>query len=268
MFEVLNHHECVVRLAVRGIANMPDNHDLATLKSVLFNQYLHLRLFRNAYEAMSTNPDPLQQDSHLRQLVLRLFDQERLDLLLEFSTQDGFVQGIQEMQDKVESIVRYRAQTMSVRSNVYYQFLLVFYLEQGNVRKAASVMYEQGLRLGLETSGDLESLQAQCNCYVACISLLRAGQPKYAWIVKPILENDTPSLSLEQRAEQPSEEAMSPELKSQVVDVLELKEIEREYELVKAHIQLIRCNPQRSRKGELVKRYKVGDAEKVDGSVQ
>ncbi|XP_063240290.1 nuclear pore complex protein Nup160 homolog [Bacillus rossius redtenbacheri] len=248
MFEQRGHHECVIRLAVRGIASAPDNQGLATLKSVLFGQYLQLRRWREAYEAMSTNPDPERRDSHLRQLVLRLFDQERLDLLLEFC-----MQGVQETQDKVEAIVRRRARTLAAPNNPLYRFLLALHLEQGSPRRAAGVAYEQGLRLALEAPGDAASLRLQRDCLLACLSLLRAGPPRYAWIVRPALEEEERDSGRVPRSDDPASgprgEGPRETSTGRAVEVLELSDVKREYELVCAHLELIKYNPQRATKG-------------------
>ena len=46
-------------------------------------------------------------------------------------------------------------------------------------------MYECGMRLGLEVPG-IDGLVQQANCYLACLNALQLGDPKYAWIVKPV----------------------------------------------------------------------------------
>lgn len=46
-------------------------------------------------------------------------------------------------------------------------------------------MYEFGMRIRREVRG-LKGLQQQAKCYLACMTVLKLGDPKYAWILKPV----------------------------------------------------------------------------------
>ena len=93
---------------------------------------------------------------------------------------------LQGMYEDLERIVESRARSLDLLSSNYYNFLYSFHVKKGNLRKAASVMYEQGMRLGQETTSGPESLHRQAKCYLACLNALRLVDPKYAWIVKPV----------------------------------------------------------------------------------
>lgn len=90
------------------------------------------------------------------------------------------------MYEDLERIVESRARSLDLLSSNYYNFLYSFHMKKGNLRKAATMMYEQGVRLGQETTGDSESLHQQAKCYLACLNALRLVDPRYAWIVKPV----------------------------------------------------------------------------------
>ena len=93
---------------------------------------------------------------------------------------------LQGMYEDLERIVESRARSLDVLSSSFYNFLYSFHVKKGNLRKAASVMYEQGMRLSQETNCGPESLQRQAKCYLACLNTMRLVDPKYAWIVKPV----------------------------------------------------------------------------------
>ncbi|RZF48068.1 hypothetical protein LSTR_LSTR002134 [Laodelphax striatellus] len=76
---------------------------------------------------------------------------------------------------------------------------------------AARVMYEHGLRS--------ENTRAQCQCYGACLNALQLVSSENAWIVKPSSDREDE------------------------IEVLELKDIRREYELSKARCLLKDCSP-------------------------
>jgi hypothetical protein len=46
-------------------------------------------------------------------------------------------------------------------------------------------MYEYASKLGSDVRG-LKGLQGQAKCLLAAMNALRLGDPKYAWIIKPV----------------------------------------------------------------------------------
>lgn len=55
---------------------------------------------------------------------------------------------------------------------------------------AATVMYEQGMRLGFEGTHSADLTERQAKCYLACLNALQLVEPRYAWIVKPVVSSD------------------------------------------------------------------------------
>lgn len=51
-------------------------------------------------------------------------------------------------------------------------------------------MYEQGMRLGCEGTHSAELTERQAKCYLACLNALQLVEPKYAWIVKPVVSSE------------------------------------------------------------------------------
>jgi nuclear pore complex protein Nup160 len=154
----------------------------------------------------------------------------------------------------------------------YYDLLYCFHTTKHNYRKAASVMYEYGLRLGREAPGT-KSLKKQADCYCMCLTALHLAQPRYAWVVVPveleeIIEKNTKKAQTRKRPH-PSEGYQSPllfypcfmlfshpyktptlhvfytaETHQQVqVEVRTISDIEKDYSLVRTKLSLLRREP-------------------------
>jgi len=50
-------------------------------------------------------------------------------------------------------------------------------------------MYEYALRLARDSS-DLKGIQGQAKCLLAAMNCLRLGEPKYAWVTRPVMSTD------------------------------------------------------------------------------
>lgn len=107
------------------------------------------------------------------------------------------------------------------------------------ISTAASAMYECALRVGSESDGE-ESLKLQLKCYLACINCLKLLPSHTAWILKP---NPSPS-SEDCKTRKTSGRVISSmsgrkrKSCSAAVEVLELPQIDNEYELVHARLTL------------------------------
>ena len=101
-------------------------------------------------------------------------------------------------------------------------------------------MYECAMRIGTEMVS-LAGLKQQVRCYLAALNALKLVNPDYAWIVKPVLKimdsqsNLPPGVSPKHSHE--GEIIVPPKLKPRL-DVLEVKDIEREFLLIAARLKL------------------------------
>ena len=125
-----------------------------------------------------------------------------------------------------------------------------------NYRKAAHVMFECGSRLGLELvtvvglkkqvllnhfcnlhSGCLINFLRQVQAYLATINSLRLVSPKYQWIVRPGHSNN-PGVSPKRLAD--GEEKPDEAGAGTTMEVIELKDIEKELVLTQARLKLVK----------------------------
>lgn len=130
-----------------------------------------------AYTAMTRNPDSTRRRDCLRQLLVIMFERGHLKQLLQFPFID--------MTDDVVLILESKARSSDLTSHRYYEFLYSFHLKCNNLRRAASAMYEYGVRLSQEITG-IRGLSQQASCLLTTLNCLHLVNPKYSWIVKPV----------------------------------------------------------------------------------
>nr|CAD7452802.1 unnamed protein product [Timema tahoe] len=250
MFEQLGYRDCAIVVANEAIrkATPANDPNLSMLHSVVFEHHLHLGHYQEAYDAMIVNPDLVRRKVHLNMLVMTLLINCKLDVLIKFSYEG--------LMSELEQMVEVRARRESVLTTKYYNFLYALHVNKENYRKAAAVMFERGLRLGQETSGDLMALESQAKCYMSCVNCLRLVEPEhYAWIVRPIMESpgdskvDYVAPGISPKRDSAGEHKADSESKRRQVEVLEVADVRREYQLVKARIELIKHSPKHATTG-------------------
>ncbi|XP_046422018.1 nuclear pore complex protein Nup160 homolog [Neodiprion fabricii] len=236
LFEHHNAADCIIELAETAITIAEDdNPNLPTLHSIVFRQHLNLEHHTEAYHWLNSNPDPSRKVDCLRQLVATLFERNKLLELVTFP----YV----EMYEDLERIIEGRARSMDLMENNYYNFLYSFHINKGNMRKAASVMYEQGMRLGQESHSPAIILK-QSRCLLACINALHLVKERYRWIVRPVADQrQSGETDPVKKRSIDGREVLHYKVKKQV-EVLELKEIKDEYYIVTARLKLAKLSPE------------------------
>uniref|UniRef100_A0A668ADZ8 Nucleoporin 160 n=1 Tax=Myripristis murdjan TaxID=586833 RepID=A0A668ADZ8_9TELE len=220
--------ELVIQLATLAITEaINDVRSQAALWTRIFKHHLDLGHNSQAYEALTQIPDSSRQLDCLRQLVVVLCERSQLQDLVQFSYVN--------LHDEVVSIIESRARAVDLLAHNYYELLYAFHINRHNYRKAGTVMFEYGMRLGREVRTRL-GLQKQVNCYLAALNCLRLIRPEYAWIVQPTsgAMYERPGASPKRNYD--GEFAADP-VKRQV-DILELKDLEKEYILARSRLTL------------------------------
>ena len=244
LFEQFGYYDYVIDLAktAMGVCDEKDP-DRTTLCYILFSYHLKLGHNDEAYDAMVANPDKSRRKDSLRQFIVTLFERKHLKKLANYPYIDMF--------EDLEAIIESRARSVDLTVNNYYDFLYSFHVMKENYRKAAHVMYECGMRLGTELF-TLEGLKKQAKCYLSCLNCLKLVNPKNAWIVRPMLintdSNSTNFLNTTPPNLPPGTspkrtvdgEELSTELRfpPKRMEVLEMYEIEREFQLICARLKL------------------------------
>ncbi|CAH3152521.1 unnamed protein product [Pocillopora meandrina] len=242
LFEQFDAPDYVIRVAHVALDfASPDDPNIPDLWSNIFKHHLELRHNDLAYEALTANPDPVRRRVCLHKLMVTLYEGGQTQELVEYP----FVN----LQNEFIDIIESHARTVDITTHSFYDLLYAFHVFRGNYRKAGAAMYEHALRLGQEVSG-LDSLQKQAKCYLAAMNSLRLVEPKNAWIVKPLDRIGTdkpaepPNMSPKRKQGEEGEVLYPGHLAKprRKVTVLDIRDLEGEYLLVLARLQLIKMD--------------------------
>ncbi|KAL4622892.1 nuclear pore complex protein Nup160 [Arapaima gigas] len=225
--------ELVIQLATVAISEATnDIRSQAALQTRIFKHHLDLGHNSEAYEALTQNPDASRQLDCLRQLVVVLCERSQLQDLVQFPYVN--------LHDEVVSIVESRARAVDLMAHNYYELLYAFHINRHNYRKAGTVMFEYGMRLGREVR-TCQGLQRQVNCYLAAMNCLRLIRPDYAWIVQPSSGSVYERPGTSPKRNYDGECAAAPA--SRHIEILELKDLEKEYLLARSRLTLAQHDP-------------------------
>ncbi|RLV97195.1 hypothetical protein DV515_00011926 [Chloebia gouldiae] len=229
LLEMLGLPELVIELATLAIMESADDwRSQATLRTCIFKHHLDLGHNSEAYVALTQNPDPGRQLDCLRQLVVVLCERSQLQDLVEFPYVN--------LHNEVVGIIESHARAVDLMTHNYYELLYAFHVYRHNYRKAGTVMFEYGMRLGREVR-TLRGLQKQGNCFLAAINCLRLIRPEYAWIVQPAsgAVYERPGASPKRSHDG---ECMAVPTTHQI-EILELEDLERECLLARIRLTLV-----------------------------
>ncbi|KAF2367203.1 hypothetical protein FHG87_002029 [Trinorchestia longiramus] len=239
LFEVFQEPVLALRLATSALClGQHDSAQLAQLYSVLFKHHLALGHHNEAFTALLANPDPAAQHACLRQLLVHLHNTGCLNTLVSY--QYGH------LTSDVVTILENRARSSDVLLSNYYHLLYAFHLQQHNYKRAASAMYECAVRVssGLE-AGSEASLKLQLKCYLACTNCLKLLPPHQAWILRPnpasVLSHHVASPPTQDKHRHIGSNAGASgrrQKSSTTVEVLELRQIYKEFDLLHARLSL------------------------------
>ncbi|XP_065611600.1 nuclear pore complex protein Nup160 [Cyrtonyx montezumae] len=228
LLEMVGLPELVIQLASLAIMESADDwRSQATLRTCIFKHHLELGHNSDAYIALTQNPDPGRQLDCLHQLVVVLCKRSQLQDLVEFPYVN--------LHNEVVGIIESHARATDLMTHNYYELLYAFHIYRHNYRKAGTVMFEYGMRLGREVR-TLRGLQKQCSCYLAAINCLRLIRPEYAWIVQPasgaVYERPGASPKRSHDGECTAVPTMCK------IEILELEDLERECVLARTRLTL------------------------------
>ncbi|XP_067406756.1 nuclear pore complex protein Nup160 isoform X2 [Emydura macquarii macquarii] len=232
LLDVIGLPELVIQLATLAITEAADDwRSQATLRTCIFKHHLDLGHNSQAYEALTQNPDSSRQLDCLRQLVVVLCERSQLQDLVEFPYVN--------LHNEVVGIIESRARAVDLMSHNYYELLYAFHIYRHNYRKAGTVMFEYGMRLGREVR-TLRGLQKQGNCYLAAINCLQLIRPEYAWIVQPAsgAVYERPGASPKR-----SHDGECTAVPTRQIEILELEDLEKECMLARIRLTLAQHEP-------------------------
>uniref|UniRef100_A0A8V0ZYF5 Nucleoporin 160 n=1 Tax=Gallus gallus TaxID=9031 RepID=A0A8V0ZYF5_CHICK len=229
LLDMVGLPELVIQLASVAIMESADDwRTQATLRTCIFKHHLDLGHNSDAYVALTQNPDPSRQLDCLRQLVVVLCERSQLQDLVEFPYVN--------LHNEVVGIIESHARAVDLMTHNYYELLYAFHIYRHNYRKAGTVMFEYGMRLGREVR-TLRGLQKQGNCFLAAINCLRLIRPEYAWIVQPASGAVYERPGASPKRSHDGECAAVPTTRQ--IEILELEDLERECVLARIRLTLV-----------------------------
>ncbi|XP_035961017.1 nuclear pore complex protein Nup160 isoform X2 [Halichoerus grypus] len=233
LLDVVGLPELVIQLASSVLTEVGgDWKSQATLRTCIFKHHLDLGHNSQAYEALTQIPDSSRQLDCLRQLVVVLCERSQLQDLVEFPYVN--------LHNEVVAIIESRARAVDLMTHNYYELLYAFHVFRHNYRKAGTVMFEYGMRLGREVR-TLRGLEKQGNCYLAAVNCLRLIRPEYAWIVHPAsgAMYDRPGASPKRNHDGECTAAPT----NRQIEILELGDLEKECSLARIRLTLAQHDP-------------------------
>uniref|UniRef100_A0A8C3L405 Nucleoporin 160 n=1 Tax=Chrysolophus pictus TaxID=9089 RepID=A0A8C3L405_CHRPC len=229
LLDMVGLPELVIQLASLAIMESVDDwRTQATLRTCIFKHHLDLGHNSDAYVALTQNPDPSRQLDCLRQLVVVLCERSQLQDLVEFPYVN--------LHNEVVGIIESHARAVDLMTHNYYELLYAFHIYRHNYRKAGTVMFEYGMRLGREVR-TLRGLQKQGNCFLAAINCLRLIRPEYAWIVQPASGAVYERPGASPKRSHDGECAAVPTTRQ--IEILELEDLEKECVLARIRLTLV-----------------------------
>lgn len=178
-----------------------------------------LEQYSAAYHTLIHNSELSRRKDCLRQLVVCLFQVKRFDILLSFPYFG--------LEEDFQNIIETRARSTQIEDNYHYNFLYSFYFHNKNMRKAAHCIYEQALRFSMESTS-FASLQSRYESLLACVNALELVDKDYAWIAKPVFDDNIDKMDVEM------EENSVHENQKQNIVVIDLVDIRKELIQVEA----------------------------------
>ncbi|KAI5183850.1 nuclear pore complex protein Nup160 isoform X1 [Manis pentadactyla] len=233
LLDVVGLPELVIQLATSALTEAGDDwKSQATLRTCIFKHHLDLGHNSQAYETLTQIADSSRQLDCLRQLVVVLCERSQLQDLVEFPYVN--------LHNEVVGMIESRARAVDLMTHNYYELLYAFHIYRHNYRKAGTVMFEYGMRLGREIR-TLWGLEKQGNCYLAAINCLRLICPEYAWIVQPAsgAVYDRPGASPKRNHDGECTAAPT----NQQIEILELEDLEKECSLARIRLTLAQHDP-------------------------
>lgn len=236
LFELNNADDYAIQIANTALSNnvvSADDPLSATLYSIKFKNHLKLKHYSQAFDSLNLNPDVNRRYDNLRDLVKCLLDERRLDILIEFNYGN--------LEETFCEIILSRARAVDCIDNIFYDFLYSFYIRKGSAyfRLAGSAMYEEAFRLMYNQN--IDALEKQVKCYLACINILRLIDPKNAWVVRPKEYEEQEDIVLPVHIASKGESCIIPLGKE--IDAVDIHEIQKEYQFACARLKLGRYNP-------------------------
>ncbi|EDS41574.1 conserved hypothetical protein [Culex quinquefasciatus] len=192
MFEHYGAYDCINALAQIAIGTSVQSKQQAMFQSIDFSSHMELGHYEEAYHSLVYNCEQTRKKDCLRQLVWRLFQSKKFNILIDLPYYG--------LEMDFQNIMEMHARSVEISENSHYDFLYSYYVLKGNMRKAALISYEKAMRCHLECNS-LIYLKMRCESLLKCVNALNLVAPDYAWIAKPTIFKETAQTAEDQRTQ-------------------------------------------------------------------
>ncbi|KAI8984997.1 nucleoporin Nup120/160-domain-containing protein [Trametes punicea] len=202
--------------------------------------------YEDAYTAlMSARYERLKREC-ISQLLYRMCEENAVDrlMLLNFPG----------LADEVEDALAFKARNADPRIRPFYsRILYTWYISRGDYRNAALTMYQRARKLAT-LMGDpatfFEFAELQLEAYVVAMNSLALVDPKNQWIMLPITVETGHEPRKRRRLTKHIPESKYG-LGRRDAEIVELKDMQYEYALLSARVEVVRRDPTLLSAGEL-----------------
>ncbi|KAG6866010.1 hypothetical protein C0991_009682 [Blastosporella zonata] len=238
LFKLASWVEYEVSFAQLAISVAPPSADTSSLWSTVIHGFTELALYEDAYASIMSTPYENLQRECVSQLTYRMCDDKSVDTLMTFNFA-GLV-------DEVEEALAFKARNIDPRMQPSYsRILYTWFIRRGDYRNAALSMYQRARKIQdlIRDSTSFAALaEEQLEAYNIAINSLSLVDSKNAWVLLPV----------------PADQAHEPRKRRKLArhvpenkftpgrfdtDIISLPDIQYEYALLAAQIDIIRCDP-------------------------
>ncbi|KAG5644918.1 hypothetical protein DXG03_007383 [Asterophora parasitica] len=228
------HYE--VLFAQLAISVAPPNADTSSLWATLITGFSELALYEDAYAALMATPYEKLKRECVSQLAYRMCDDNAVERLMTFNFA-GIV-------DEVEDALAFKARNVDPRVNPSYsRILYTWFIRRGDYRNASLAMYQRARKLQdlISDPTSFASLaDEQLEAYNVAINALSLVDQKNAWVLLPLPGDHEPRKRRKLSRYIPDHKFSSGRFDA---DIVRLADMQYEYALLAAQIDMIRYEP-------------------------
>ncbi|KAL9699415.1 hypothetical protein quinque_002856 [Culex quinquefasciatus] len=127
MFEHYGAYDCINALAQIAIGTSVQSKQQAMFQSIDFSSHMELGHYEEAYHSLVYNCEQTRKKDCLRQLVWRLFQSKKFNILIDLPYYG--------LEMDFQNIMEMHARSVEISENSHYDFLYSYYVLKGNMRK-------------------------------------------------------------------------------------------------------------------------------------
>ncbi|KAI0356677.1 hypothetical protein OH77DRAFT_1423630 [Trametes cingulata] len=202
--------------------------------------------YEDAYTAMVSAPYERLKRECTSQLLYRMCEENAVDRLMALNFAG--------LADEVEDALAFKARNADPRIRPFYsRILYTWYVSRGDYRNAALTMYQRARKLAA-LMGDpatfVELAELQLEAYLVAMNSLSLVDPKNQWITLPVMAETGHEPRKRRRLSKHIPESKYA-LGRRDAEMVELKDMQYEYALLSARVELARRDPTLLSAGEL-----------------